>query len=155
MASNNTYTQLYVHIVFAVKFRLALIDESWAERLRMYITSIVQKQGHKLVAINNMPDHLHLLIGLSPNQSLSDLMRILKSDSSEWINKEKLATGRFQWQEGYGAFTHSRSQVDSVVKYISNQQQHHKKKTLVEEFRHILKGFDVEFDERFIIKPLE
>lgn len=155
MASNNTYTQLYVHIVFAVKFRLALIDESWAERLRMYITSIVQKHGHKLVAINNMPDHLHILIGLSPNQSLSDLMRILKSDSSEWINKEKLATGRFQWQEGYGAFTHSRSQVDSVVKYILNQQQHHKKKTLIEEFRHILKGFDVEFDERFIIKPLE
>lgn len=155
MASNNTYTQLYTHIVFAVKFRLALIDESWAERLRMYITSIVQKQGHKLVAINNMPDHLHLLIGLSPNQALSDLVRIIKSDSSEWINKEKLATGRFQWQEGYGAFTHSRSQVDRVVKYIANQQEHHKKKTLVEEFRQILKGFDVEFDERFIFKPLK
>jgi REP element-mobilizing transposase RayT len=155
MASNNTYTQLYAHIVFAVKFRLALIDESWAERLRMYITSIVQKQGHKLIAINNMPDHLHLLVGLSPNQALSDLVRIVKSDSSEWINKEKLATGKFQWQEGYGAFTHSRSQVDRVVKYISNQQEHHKKKTLIEEFRQILKSFDIEFDERFIFKPLE
>ncbi|AYL96991.1 IS200/IS605 family transposase [Mucilaginibacter celer] len=155
MASNNTYTQLYVHIVFAVKFRLALIDDSWAERLRMYISSIVQNQGHKLVAINNMPDHLHLFIGHSPNQSLVDLVRIVKSDSSEWINKEKLTKSKFKWQEGYGAFTHSRSQVDKVVKYISNQQEHHKKKTLAEEFRKILKGFDVEFDERFIFKPLE
>jgi REP element-mobilizing transposase RayT len=100
MASNNTYSQLYIHIVFAVKYRLALIEDSWAERLRMYITSIIQNQGHKLIAINNMPDHVHLLIGLNPNQSVSEILRFIKSDSSEWINKQKLTNEKFQWQEG-------------------------------------------------------
>ncbi|GGB05389.1 MULTISPECIES: IS200/IS605 family transposase [Mucilaginibacter] len=152
MASNNTYSQLYIHIVFAVKYRMALIEDTWAERLRMYITSIVQNQGHKLIAINNVPDHLHLLIGLNPNQSISEIVRIIKSDSSEWINKQKLANGGFQWQEGYGAFSNSRSQIDKVVNYIANQQEHHRKITFLDEYRKMLNDFNIEFDEQYIFK---
>jgi putative transposase len=148
----NTYTQLYIHFVFAVKYRASLIDETWGERLRQYITSIIQRQQHKMIAINNMPDHLHLFIGLNPNQSISDLIRIVKSDSSEWINKEKLTGSKFQWQEGYGAFSHSRSQVDKVVNYIASQQEHHKKKTFLDEYQQVLRDFNVEFDERYIFK---
>ncbi len=148
----NTYTQLYIHFVFAVKYRASLIDETWAERLRQYITSIVQKQEHKIIAINNMPDHLHLFVGLNPNQAISDLIRIVKSDSSEWINREGLTHGKFQWQQGYGAFSHSRSQVSKVANYIANQQEHHKRKTFLEEYQQILKDFNIEFDEQYIFK---
>ena len=114
----NTYTQLYIHFVFAVKYRAALLNNNWDERSRLYITAITQNNGHKMLAINNMPDHLHMLIGVNPSQSISDLMRLIKGDSSEWINKEKLTPTKFQWQEGYGAFSHSKSQIDKVVKYI-------------------------------------
>jgi REP element-mobilizing transposase RayT len=118
----------------------------------MYITSIVQNQEHKLIAINNVPDHLHLLIVLNPNQSISEIVRFIKSDSSEWINKQKLANEKFQWQEGYGAFSHSRSQVDKVVNYIANQQEHHQKTTFLDEYRKMLNDFNVEFDEQYIFK---
>ncbi|HEY9002367.1 MAG TPA: IS200/IS605 family transposase [Mucilaginibacter sp.] len=97
----NTYTQLYLYFVFAVKYRAALLNEDWDERLRLYIIAIVQNNGHKVLAINNMPDHLHLFVGLNPAQSISDLMRLVKGDSSEWINKEKLTPTKFQWQDGY------------------------------------------------------
>lgn len=106
----NTYTQLHIHFVFAVKYRAALLNTDWDARLRLYITATAQNNGHKMLAINNMPDHLHMLIGLNPSQSISDLMRLIKGDSSEWINKEKLTLSKFQWQEGYGAFSYSRSQ---------------------------------------------
>jgi putative transposase len=99
-----------------------------------------------------MPDHLHLFVGLNPNQSISDLIRIVKSDSSEWINRGKLTRNKFQWQQGYGAFSHSRSQVDKVVNYIANQQEHHKKKTFLDEYQQILKDFNIEFDERYIFQ---
>jgi putative transposase len=117
----NTYTQLYIHFVFAVKYRVALLNEKWDERLRLYITATTQNNGHKMLAINNMPDHLHMFIGLNPAQSLSELMRLVKGDSSEWINKQNLTSAKFQWQEGYGAFSYSKSQIDKVVKYILNQ----------------------------------
>jgi len=148
----NTYTQLYIHFVFAVKYRVCLLHEDWDNRLRLYIIAIVQNYGHKVIAINNMPDHLHLLIGLNPSQAISDLMRIIKSDSSEWINKENLTRGKFQWQEGYGAFSHSRSQVEKVVNYILNQQEHHKKKTFLYEYQQMLKSFDIAFEEKYIFK---
>jgi putative transposase len=149
---SNTYSQLYVHIVFAVKNRAALISDKWDERLRLYIIATCQNNGHKVLAINNMPDHLHLFIGLNTRQSIAELMRQVKGDSSEWINKERLTPFRFQWQEGYGAFTHSQSQVDTVVKYINNQHEHHKKVSFLDEYRQILKSFDIEFDERYIFK---
>lgn len=146
----NTYTQLYIHFVFAVKYRAALLDSKWDERVRLYITATTQNNGHKMLAINNMPDHLHMLIGLNPSQSLSDLMRMVKGDSSEFINKEKLTIGRFQWQDGYGAFTHSKSQIDKVVKYIHHQQEHHKRLSFLDEYRKILVDLDVDFDERYL-----
>lgn len=151
----NTYTQLYIHIVFAVKNRAALLSTNWDERLRLYITAIVQNNGHKMLCINNMPDHVHMFIGIDPSQSISDLMRLVKGDSSEWINKEKLTYFKFQWQEGYGAFTYSKSQIDQVVKYINNQQEHHKKTTFLDEYRQLLTSFDISFDERYIFKEPE
>jgi putative transposase len=108
-----------------------------------------------MLAINNMPDHVHMFIGLNPAQSISELMRLVKGDSSEWINKEKLTPFKFQWQEGYGAFSYSKSQIDTVVKYIANQQDHHKKATFLDEYRKLLVSFDIQFDERYIFKAPE
>src|SRR6478609_9620803 len=124
---SNTYTQIYIHYVFAVKFRHAMISPDWDDRLRHYITAIVQNNGHKMIAINNMADHLHLFIGLNTEQSLSRLMQQVKGDSSEWINKERLTPQKFYWQAGYGAFSYARSQITSVASYIENQQEHHRK----------------------------
>ena len=104
----NTYTQLYIHCVFAVKYRTAMLHSTWDERLRLYITAISQNHHHKMLAINNLPDHLHLFVGLNPAQSISDMMRLIKGDSSEWINKERLTPNKFQWQDGYGAFSYSK-----------------------------------------------
>ncbi|MDB5110691.1 MAG: Transposase like protein [Mucilaginibacter sp.] len=150
----NTYTQLYIHFVFAVKYRKAIIQEEWKGRLQKYITGLVQNNGHKLLAINTMPDHLHLFIGLNPKQSISELMRLVKGDSSEFINKEGFTKRKFYWQEGYGAFSNSRSQIDGVVKYILNQKEHHAVKTFREEYIDILKDYAVEYDERYIFQDL-
>src|SRR5476651_715675 len=151
---SNTYTQLYIHFVFAVKYRSAVISEEWEERLQKYITGVVQNNGHKLLAINNMPDHLHLFVGLNPKQSISDLMRLVKGDSSEFINNEGFTKRKFQWQDGYGAFSNSRSQIDSVVKYILNQKEHHAKKTFREEYVGLLKEYGIEYDEKYIFHDL-
>jgi len=150
----NTYTQLYIHFVFAVKYRNATIAEEWENRLQKYITGTVQNNGHKLLAINTVPDHLHLFIGLNPKQSVSELMRLVKGDSSEFINKEGFTKRKFYWQEGYGAFSNSRSQIDGVVKYILNQKEHHTKKTFREEYIDILKDYAVEYDEKYIFHNL-
>ena len=148
----NTYTQLYIQCVFAPKYRAALIHPDWEGRLRAYITQIAQTHKHKMLAINNMPDHLHLFVGLNPNQSVSDMIRFIKGDSSEWINKEKLTAGKFFWQEGYGAFSYSKSQVDSVVRYIAGQKEHHRKVSFLDEYRQMLDKFDIPYDERYIFK---
>ena len=150
----NTYTQLYVHFVFAVKYRKALIHQDWEGRLQKYITGTVQNNGHKLLAINNMPDHLHLFVGLNPKQSISELMKIVKGDSSEFINKEGLTRRKFSWQEGYGAFSNSSSQIDGVCKYILNQKEHHTKITFQKEYLDILKDYAVEYNEKYIFQDL-
>ncbi|HAK75886.1 MAG TPA: IS200/IS605 family transposase [Runella sp.] len=150
----NTYTQLYIHCVFAVKYRAAVILPEWENRLHKYITGIVQHNGHKLLAINSVTDHLHLLVGLNPKQSISDMMRLVKGDSSEFINKEQLTKQKFYWQEGYGAFSHSRSQIDDVIKYILNQKEHHKKKTFREEYLKMLQDFQIDFNEQYIFQDL-
>lgn len=131
-----------------------MLHADWDARLRLYITAIIQNNGHKMLAVNNVSDHLHMLVGLSPKQSISDLMRVVKGDSSEWINSNKLTRSKFSWQEGYGAFTHSKSQIDSVVNYIHNQQEHHKKIGFLEEYKKMLTDFSVEFDERYIFQSL-
>jgi putative transposase len=151
---SNTYTQLYIHFIFAVKYRKATIQEEWEDRLQKYITGIVQKNGHKLLAINNMPDHLHLFVGLNPKQSISDLMRLVKGDSSEFINSEGFTKRKFHWQDGYGAFSNSRSHIDAVVKYILNQKKHHSKKTFRQEYLEILRDYAVEYEEKYIFQDL-
>ena len=151
---SNTYTQLYIHFVFAVKRRAAIIQPVWQEQLHKYITGIVQNNGHKLLAINSMPDHLHMFAGLNPKQSISDLMQLVKGDSSEFVNKENFTPRKFHWQDGYGAFSNSRSHIDKVVKYIINQKEHHHKKTFREEYLEMLKAYAVEYDEKYIFKDL-
>ena len=151
----NTFTQIHIHAVVAVKFRASVISPVWKERLHQYITGIIQNKDHKMLSINSMPDHLHLFFGFRPTQSLSDLMRLVKGESSEWINKEKIASSTFRWQDGYGAFSYARSQVKTVAKYIEDQENHHKKKTFLDEYKDFLKMFEVDFDEQYIFKPLE
>ncbi len=150
----NTYTQLYIHFVFAVKYRAAVIQPEWEEYLHRYITGIVQNNGHKLLAINSATDHLHLFAGLNPNQSISEMMRLVKCDSSEFVNKKAFSKRKFYWQEGYGAFSNSRSQIDAVVKYILTQKEHHHKKTFREEYIGMLKDYAVDYDEKYIFHDL-
>jgi putative transposase len=151
----NTYTQIHIQCVFAVKYRQALIRPEYKERLQQYITAIVQNNGHKMLAINSMPDHLHLFFGFRTNQSLSDLMRLVKGESSEWINTEKFTPSKFNWQEGYGAFSYGRSQIRKVAEYIANQEEHHKKLTFLDEYQILLKKFEFDYDDKYIFKPLE
>ena len=154
MSKNDTYTQLYIHCVFAVKYRMAVIQPTWEERLHQYITGIVQNNGHKMLAINSVPDHLHLFVGLNPKQSISDMMRMVKGDSSEFVNKEGFTKRKFYWQDGYGAFSNSRSQIDGVVKYIMGQKQHHEIMTFREEYLDILRKNEVEYNEKYIFQDL-
>lgn len=148
----NTYTQIYIHIVYAVKWRERLITREWKDRLQKYTTGIVQNQGHKLLAINAMPDHAHVFIGMQPDAALSDLVRDMKRDSTNFVNYELRPGGRFAWQEGFGAFSYSRSQINSVVRYILNQEKHHQRRPFRQEYESLLKEFKVEFDPRYIFK---
>ena len=151
----STFSQIYIQVVFAVKNRDALIATSWEERLYQYITGIVQNKGQKMLAINGMPDHIHFFIGMKPSCCLSDLVREVKKASNEMINENKLSKFKFNWQEGYGAFSYSHSQIDSVVKYIINQKEHHKKQTFREEYMDFLKKFEIEFKEDYLFKWIE
>jgi putative transposase len=151
----NTYTQIHIQCVAAVKYRRSLIALEWKEKLHKYITGIVQNYGHKMIAINTMPDHLHFFFGCRPDQSISDLMKCVKAGSSEWINNENFCSSKFRWQEGFGAFSYSKSQIPIVANYIHNQEQHHKKKTFLNEYTQMLEKAGVQYDSRYIFKPLE
>ena len=151
----NTYTQIHIQTVFTVQNRTCVIHKRWKEELYRYITGIVQNHGHKVLAINGMPDHLHLFFGMRPTQSLSKLMQAVKGDSSKWINDKKFVQGRFSWQEGYGAFSYSKSHVSNVIQYIQNQEQHHRTRTFIEEYHDLLQKFGVSFEERYSFKPIE
>ncbi|MFD2034221.1 IS200/IS605 family transposase [Belliella marina] len=151
----NTYTQIYIQIVFAVKGRQYLISKNKREELHKYITGIVQNRGHKMLSIFAMPDHVHLLVGLKPNISISDLVRDIKSGSSKHINDNNWVVGKFNWQEGYGAFSYSKSQIDNVVKYILNQEEHHKTRTFKEEYIDFLVKFEIEYDEKYLFEWIE
>ena len=148
----NTCTQIYLHVVFAVEGRQNLIAPTHNDELQKYITGIVTAQKHKLIAINNMPDHLHLLIGLRPDAALSDLVRDVKAGSSKFVNEKHWLVGRFSWQEGFGAFSYSRSQLGTVIRYIENQPKHHAKKSFREEYLEMLEKFGVEYDPRYVFK---
>lgn len=147
----NTYTQIYLQFVFAVENRTSLINKNWKDELYKYITGIVQNNKHKLISINGMPNHIHIFIGYKPHQLIPDLLQEIKRDSSIWINKKSFVKGHFNWQAGYGAFSYSHSHIDKVVKYIKEQKQHHKKRTFKEEYLALLRKFNIEYDEKYIL----
>lgn len=150
----NTYTQLYVQIVFAVEARQNLIRREHQEELHRYISGIVTQQEQKLMAIHAMPDHLHLLLGFKPTVALSDLVGAIKAGSTNHINWSRWMAGRFSWQDGFGAFTYGNSQLGQVIRYIHNQEQHHAKKTFTEEYLALLDRFQISHDQRYIFKPV-
>jgi REP element-mobilizing transposase RayT len=151
----NTFTQLYIQVVFTVKGRESLIGNKWEDELHKYICGIVNGNKQKVYAINGMPDHIHILLSIKPDIALSDLMRDIKASSSKWINEKKLAVGKFQWQEGFGAFSYSQSQIDNVINYIKNQKEHHLKKSFKEEYIEMLKKFEIEYDEKYLFEFLQ
>ncbi len=122
----NTYTQIHIQVVFAVQNRESLIKDLWKDDLYKYITGIIQNNNHKVLQINGVADHIHILFGMRPTQSLSDLMKQVKQDSSKWINKQGLVNGKFSWQSGFGAFSYSKSEVPKIIRYIKNQEEHHR-----------------------------
>lgn len=146
----NTYTQIHIQAVFAVKYRAALILPTFKDRLSKYITGIVKKNGHKLLSINSMPDHLHMFFGFRPNQSLSDLMQFVKGDSSEWVNAEKFIPSVFIWQEGFGAFSYKKSDIPTICRYIENQEKHHQKLNFLDEYKSILDEFGIDYNEKYL-----
>jgi putative transposase len=146
----NTYSQLYIHIVFAVKGRQNLISTAWKDEIYKFITGIITNKEQKLIVINGMPDHVHILIGLKPDKSISDLVRDIKANLSKFINDKKWINGKFEWQTGFGAFSYSHSQLTNVINYIHNQEEHHKTKTFKEEYIEFLKLFNVDFKNEYL-----
>jgi len=151
----NAYTQIHIQSVFAVKYRAALLDKQWRDRLFQYMVGIMNYMGHRTLALNGVEDHVHIFFGLKPDVSISDSMRMLKGESSKWINDNHFIRRHFEWQGGYGAFSYRKSDVPQIVRYILNQEEHHRKVLFKEEYTGLLKEFDVEFDERYILMPPE
>jgi len=150
----NTYTQLYVQLIFAPKGRKKMIPKTHKEEVQKYITGIIQdeRRKHKLLAINCMPDHIHIFVGLHPAQSISNLVSDIKTASTKFIKKQSWMPYAFEWQVGFGAFTYSKSHIDRVVKYILNQEEHHRKKTFKEEYLDFLNKFDVSYNEKYLFE---
>lgn len=149
------FTQLYVHLIFAVKYRERLLTKEIRVELFKYISGIISNRNHKVIIINGMTDHIHILIGLNPNDKISDLIACIKRESSSFINEKKFFRGKFHWQDGYGAFSYSRSQLDVVYNYIANQEVHHKKRTFREEYVELLKKYEIQFDEKYLFDFIE
>jgi len=150
----NTYTQIHIQVVFSVQNRQSLVSDLWKAELYKYITGIIQSKQHKLLAINGMPDHLHIFFGLRPIQSVSSIIQDIKTNSSKWINDRNFVNGYFSWQEGFGAFSYRKSDINQIINYILNQEDHHKKKSFIDEYTELLKEFSIDFDSRYIFKPI-
>jgi putative transposase len=148
----NTYTQCYVHLVFATKNRETLINKKWKDEFEMYITGIVQNHKHKLLAIGSMPNHIHIFIGYNLNHLIPDLVEEIKTSSNAWVNQKHYSVSKFGWQKGYGAFTHSQSQINQVVGYIRNQENHHRKKTFRAEYLEMLKKNEIEYNDEYLFE---
>jgi len=151
----NTFTQIYIHIVFAVQGRQNLIRKEHKEELHKYTTGIITNKGQKLIAINSMPDHIHILVGLKPDKSVSDLVRDIKANSSGFVNDRKWIKGKFQWQEGYGAFSYSHSQLTRVITYIRDQEKHHSRRTFKQEYLEMLERFNIGYDNKYLFDWIE
>ena len=151
----NTYTQIYIHLIFAVENRDCFISSKIETKLYKYITGIIRNEGHKLLAINGMPDHVHILVNMKPTDSISTLVQAIKSSSSRWLNFEGMLKNKFSWQSGFGAFSYSKSQVDGVIKYIMRQKEHHKMKPFREEYLDFLKKFNVEYNDEYLFNWID
>jgi len=151
----NTFSQIYIQTVFAVENRQSLITPAFKEDLYRYITGIVRNQGQKLIAINGVADHVHLLIGLKPAMALADLVREIKSDSTNYINEKRFVHGHFNWQEGYGAFSYGHSQLDRIIRYIQNQEAHHQKRSFKSEYMTLLRKFDIAFEKKYVFNFID
>ena len=149
------FTQLYTQLVFAPKYRERLLTKEIRSEVFSYISGIITNRKHKSIIINGMPDHIHILIGLNPNDSISDLVATIKKNSSVFINKKGLLTGKFHWQDGYGAFSYGKSQLDKIYNYIKNQESHHKERTFREEYIELLKRFEIQYDQKYLFDFFE
>jgi REP element-mobilizing transposase RayT len=150
-----TYSQIYIQVVFAVKGRGSLIHKSWKDELHKYIAGIIKGKQQKPIIVNGMPDHIHAFIGLRPSISISDLVRDIKNNSTNFINEKQFTKRKFSWQEGFGAFSYGHSQIDRVYNYILNQEKHHKKRSFREEYIDFLNKFAVEYNEKYLFEWLD
>lgn len=151
----NTYSQIYIQIVFTVKGRQNLISSKNKEELNKYISGIITNKGQKSIIVNGMPDHIHIFVGLQPTMVISDLVRDIKNNSSKFINEQGWVNGKFSWQEGYGSFSYSHSQIERVYNYILNQEKHHQKRTFKEEYLKMLDNFKIEYDEKYLFEWID
>jgi len=151
----NTFSQIYIQTVFAVSNRQSLIKPEFKEDLYKYVSGIVSNQGQKLIAINGVADHVHILIGLRPAMALADLVQEIKADSTNFINKNRWVRGRFNWQEGYGAFSYGHSQLDTIIRYIQNQEKHHKRRSFKNEYLTLPRKFDIAFEDKYVFDFIE
>ncbi|MBZ0180112.1 MAG: IS200/IS605 family transposase [Melioribacteraceae bacterium] len=147
-----TYSQIYIQIVFAVKGRENLISPKWKDELHKYIAGIIKGKDQKPIIVNGMPDHIHAFIGLKPSMKISDLVRDIKNNSTNYINENKFVRDKFCWQEGYGAFSYSHSQIKDVYNYIANQEEHHRKKSFREEYLEFLKKYEIQYNEKYLFE---
>ena len=150
-----TFSQIYIQIVFAVKGRQNLIGKEWKDELYKYISGIITNKGQKSIIVNGVADHVHIFVGLKPAMAISDLVRDIKNNSSNFINDKKFVKGKFSWQEGYGAFSYAHSQIENVYQYIANQEEHHKKKSFKEEYLDFLQKFEIDYNEKYLFDWVE
>lgn len=146
----NTYSQIYLQFVFAVKGRQSLIPPQHKEELHKYITGLVQNRKSKMLAVHAMPDHIHIFVGFKPALSISDFVKEIKVESNEFINSKKWVRGKFSWQEGYGVFSYSHSHIGKVISYVQNQESHHRQSSFREEYFELLNKFQIDHDEKYV-----
>ena len=150
----NTYHQIYLQTVYAVKYRQAVLDKTWRSKVQGVIGNLINETGCKTIIVNGVEDHIHCFLGLRPVVSVSELMKTVKAKSSKYINDHKMTKERFEWQDGYGVFSYRQRDVDQIYKYIQNQEEHHQKQPFREECQDLLKEFEIGYEEQYIFKEL-
>ncbi len=150
-----TFSQIYLQLVFAVKCRENLLQKPWRDEVFKYMAGIIKCKNQKPIIVNGVADHVHVFVGLKPAMSISDLVRDIKSNSSNFINEQKFIRGKFSWQEGYGVFSYAHSQIETVYQYIANQEEHHRKKTFKEEYVDFLQKFDIEYNDKYLFEWID